>query len=80
MSEAARAGTSWFVSLCGCGALIRWGSFRLPARDPLALGMVVAGCLMAILATMWTILLPVLLLSLIALSVRGWQQARTRPI
>ena len=45
----------WFVSLCGGGALILWGTFRPPARDPLALGMVVVGCLMAIVATMWTI-------------------------
>lgn len=66
----------WFVSLCGGGALILWGTFRPPARDPLALGMVVGGCLMAILATMWTIVLPILLLTLIALRVRGWQQAR----
>lgn len=70
----------WFVSLCGGGALILWGTFRPPARDPIALGMVVAGCLMAILATMWTILLPVLLLTLITLSVRGWLQARVRQI
>lgn len=66
----------WLVSLCGGGALILWGTFRPPARDPLALGMVAGGCLMAILATMWTIILPILLLTLIALSVRGWQQAR----
>lgn len=38
--------------------------------------MVVVGCLMAIVATMWTIVVPILLLTLIALSVRGWQQAR----
>lgn len=69
----------WFASLCGGGALILWGTFRPPARDPLALGMVVVGCLMAIVATMWTIVVPLLLLTLIALSVRGWQQARAQP-
>ena len=58
----------WFVSLCGGGTLVLLGSFVL-TRPGWALAAVVLGCLMGMIATLWTLLLPVAALALVIISI-----------
>ncbi len=58
----------WFVTLCGGGTLVLLGSFVL-TRPGWALAAVVLGCLMGMIATLWTLLLPVAALTLVILSI-----------
>jgi hypothetical protein len=60
-------GFFWFPALCGGGALILLGVFKVvrPARTSIAL--VTVGALAGALATSWTVVVPVLALVLIVL-------------
>jgi hypothetical protein len=58
----------WFVALCGGGSLVLLGAFVIP-RPGWALAAVVIGCLMGMIATVWTVLLPVAALALVVLSI-----------
>ena len=58
----------WFVTLCGGGTLVLLGSFVI-TRPGWALAAVVIGCLMGMIATVWTVLLPVAALALVILSI-----------
>ncbi|MDO8308692.1 MAG: hypothetical protein Q7V58_10105 [Actinomycetota bacterium] len=59
----------WFAALCGGGALVLLGSFVI-TRPGLALAVVMLGCLLGVVATAWTVVLPLLALVLLALRVR----------
>jgi hypothetical protein len=63
----------WFLSLCGGGASILIGNFVLTRRPVAAFALVTVGCLAATVATMWTLILPILALTLIVLT---WRRSR----
>lgn len=58
----------WFLTLCGGGSLVLLGSFVITGPG-WALATVVIGCLMGMIATAWTVLLPVAALALVVLSI-----------
>jgi hypothetical protein len=59
----------WFGSLVGGGALILVGRLALPGRPTLARRLVVLGCLAGVLATLWTLVVPLVALTVIVLVV-----------
>jgi hypothetical protein len=60
----------WFGSLCGGGTLILVGTFALSQRVWLSFVLTTVGCLAAAIATMWTIILPLLAVLLLVLALR----------
>jgi hypothetical protein len=64
----AQAVVYWFVTLCGGGTLVLLGSFFI-RRPGWALAAVVIGCLLGMIATIWTVLLPLAALALVVLSI-----------
>lgn len=65
----------WFLSLCGGGALVLVGSFLVTRPVWVSFALVAIGCLAGSVATMWTLLLPVLALAVLVLAVpRGGEQ------
>jgi hypothetical protein len=54
----------WFPTLVGGGALILAGTLLLPRRPTLGAALTVAGCIAGMLPTMWTLIVPVLLIVL----------------
>jgi hypothetical protein len=58
----------WFVTLCGGGTLVLLGSFVI-TRPGWGLAAVVIGCLLGMIATVWTVLLPLAALALVVLSI-----------
>jgi hypothetical protein len=63
----------WFPTLVGGGALILAGTLLRPTRPTLATRLTVVGCLAGMLPTMWTLVVPVLLIVLAVLSVSRQQ-------
>jgi hypothetical protein len=61
----------WSVTLLGGGALVLVGSFALPERRGLSTALVVAGCVLGVLGSAWTILLPILAIVLIFMRMRS---------
>lgn len=59
----------WFPALCGGGALILTGTFKVVRPPLLSIGLVTAGALAGGLATAWTIVGPILSISLIVLRI-----------
>jgi hypothetical protein len=59
----------WFPTLVGGGALILAGTLLLPKRPTLGAVLTVAGCIAGMLPTMWTLIVPVLLIVLAVTSV-----------
>ena len=59
----------WFPTLVGGGALILAGTLLLPRRPTLGAALTVAGCIAGMLPTMWTLIVPVLLIVLAVTSV-----------
>jgi hypothetical protein len=59
----------WFPTLVGGGALILAGTLLQPKRPTLGAALTVAGCLAGMLPTMWTLVVPVLLIVLAVTSV-----------
>ena len=59
----------WLPSLLGGGALVLVGVFRMFARPWLSDVLVIIGALLGFLATAWTVLMPVLLLTLVVLTI-----------
>ena len=70
----------WFLTLCGGGSLVLIGCFALPTRRGLANVLVIAGCVLGVLAAAWTVVLPILAFVLIFLRLRndGSQQLGSR--
>ena len=60
-------GFFWFPTLCGGGALILLGMFAVHRPAWLSAGLVTVGALAGGLATSWTVVVPILALTLIVL-------------
>jgi hypothetical protein len=58
----------WFGSLCGGGTLILVATFALSRRLWLSFSLTAVGCLAAAIATMWTLILPLLATLLLVLA------------
>jgi uncharacterized membrane protein HdeD (DUF308 family) len=69
----------WGLSLLGGGALVLTGARIWPRRTGPALALVVVGSLGGILATAWTLLVPVLALAVIVLAIRDASRALEAP-
>jgi hypothetical protein len=69
----------WLLSLCGGGALILIGTFGVQGRPWLSCTLVAVGCLAAAVATMWTLILPILALTLLVLTLLRSGEAATPP-
>src|SRR5215212_9552922 len=59
----------WFPALCGGGALVLTGTFKVVRPPTLSIGLVTAGALAGGLATAWTIVGPILAIALIVLRI-----------
>lgn len=59
----------WFGSLVGGGVLILVGTLALRHRPRLRAVLVTAGCLAGVLATMWTLVVPLIALAVVILVV-----------
>jgi hypothetical protein len=70
--RAARGGTGgvpfWFGSLCGGGTLILVGTFALWRRTWLSFSLTALGSTAVVIATMWTIILPLVAALLVVLA------------
>jgi cytochrome bd-type quinol oxidase subunit 2 len=71
----------WFFSLCGGGALIAVGTLLGERRRRMAAALVILGGAAGILATAWTVVLPILALTMIVLTIANAANptARARP-
>jgi hypothetical protein len=70
----------WFGSLVGGGTLILLGTLAFRDRPKLARRLVVVGCLAGILATLWTLVVPLVALTVIVLvGTRGEEDAGRVP-
>lgn len=65
----------WFPTLVGGGALILAGTLMSPTRPVLGTRLIVAGCLLGVLPTLWTLVVPVLLMVLAVSSVSHQRRA-----
>lgn len=59
----------WLPALWGGGALVLIGVFRATLRPWLSDLLVIIGAFLGLLATAWTILMPVLILTLVVLTI-----------
>lgn len=69
----------WFPTLVGGGALILAGTLMAPTRPALGAGLTVAGCLAGLLPTMWTLIVPMLLIVLAVSTVSRHHRAPGAP-
>jgi hypothetical protein len=69
----------WFPTLVGGGVLIVVGTLAGSRRPALGLALTGLGCLAGILPTMWTLLVPVLLVVLMVSRARQTAAATSRP-
>ena len=60
----------WFGSLVGGGVLVLLGALGFRERPRLSAGLVTVGALAGMLATMWTLVVPVLAIAVIVLVIR----------
>ena len=66
----------WLPTLVGGGALVIAGTLLLPRRPGLRRVLTCVGCVLGILPTMWTLIVPVLLIILAVVSAK---EASTAP-
>ena len=69
----------WFGTLVGGGVLVLSGTLLQPSRTWPGFALLAAGCALGLLPTIWTLVVPVLLLMLVVLSLRDAQQATGAP-
>ncbi|HVF78525.1 MAG TPA: hypothetical protein VNA28_09525 [Solirubrobacteraceae bacterium] len=65
----------WVVTLCGGGTLILVGTFVVTDRRWRSFALVALGCLLAAVGSAWTVLLPLLAITLLVLSLQRTRQA-----
>ena len=66
----------WLPALWGGGALVLMGAFRATSRAWLSVVLAILGAFLGLLASAWTVLMPVLALTLVVLTiVRASRQA-----
>jgi hypothetical protein len=68
----------WFGTLVGGGVLILVGTLLLSRRPTLGAVLTVIGCVAGLLPTLWTVVVPVLLLALAVAATRRAAAARQR--
>jgi hypothetical protein len=66
----------WLPSLWGGGALVLYGVFGRPS---VSAKLVTAGALLGMIATAWTLILPVLAIALVVLTFNSAQRGPARP-
>lgn len=66
----------WLPSLWGGGALVLYGVF---ARPEVVTKAVVAGALLGMVASAWTLIIPVLAIALVVLTINGAQRGPAAP-
>jgi hypothetical protein len=59
----------WLPALWGGGALVLIGVFRATVRPGLSEALVIIGAFLGLPATAWTVLMPVLILTLVVLTI-----------
>lgn len=64
----------WLPTLWGGDALVLVGVFALPGRPAVALGCVILGAALGTLASLWTLILPLLALALIMFAIMRSQR------
>ena len=69
----------WFGSLVGGGALILLGALAFRHRPWLSCSLITVGCIAGILATMWTLVIPLIALTVIVLAVLRTGEEIDRP-
>jgi hypothetical protein len=69
----------WFVTLCGGGALLLIGSFVVQRSSGWSFALVALGCFLGGLATAWTVVLPILAVTLLVLAYAGGRPAASPP-
>jgi hypothetical protein len=65
----------WFGTLVGGGVLVLSGTLLQSSRTWPGFSLLAAGCALGMLPTMWTLVVPILLLALVFLSLRDAQEA-----
>jgi hypothetical protein len=65
----------WFGTLVGGGVLVLSGTLLQPRRAWPGFSLLTAGCALGLPPTMWTLVVPILLLTLVFLSLRDAQEA-----
>ncbi len=66
----------WFGTLVGGGALVLLGRRAYPGRPALAGTLVTVGCLAGVLATLWTLVIPLLALVVVILNLMRVSEAQ----
>jgi hypothetical protein len=69
----------WFGTLVGGGVLVLLGALVFRERPPLYVGLVVVGAVTGMLATMWTLVVPLLAITVIVLVIRRASREATSP-
>ncbi len=64
----------WSIALCGGGTLVLLGSFVIRPQG-WALAAVLVGAVLGMLATAWTVLLPLVVLTMLVLRILGAEQS-----
>ena len=72
----------WFGTLVGGGILVLAGTFLLPRKPIPGVVLTTIGCLAAVVPTMWTLIVPVMLLALVIGSAKraATPEAETPPV
>ena len=65
----------WFPALCGGGVLVLLGSFKVVSPAWASIGLVAVGSLAGALAATWTVVAPILSITLIVLTVLRTRRA-----
>jgi hypothetical protein len=68
----------WFGTLVGGGTLVLAGTLLAERMPGPALGLTILGCVAGILPTIWTLVVPLLLITLVVL--RVWQFRATQAV
>ncbi len=69
----------WFGTLVGGGLLVLSGTLLLPRRPTTGCVLTVAGCVAGLLPTMWTVVVPFILIALAVAAVNQVETAETPP-
>jgi hypothetical protein len=69
----------WLPTLWGGAALVLVGSFRVGHREQLARAMVIAGALLGFLPSAWTVVMPVLIVTLVIRTIMTSLRQAPRP-
>ncbi|CAN5271010.1 hypothetical protein BH24ACT7_BH24ACT7_10650 [soil metagenome] len=69
----------WLPTLWGGAALVFVGSFRVPRMRRLSWVLVIAGAMLGFVPSVWTIVMPALIITLVVRTISGPGRAATQP-